>query len=260
MIKTSLKKVIYNLLCNKITGSIIVFVYGNAIPNIRWKGYLFSVKDTNMIKPIIASLFWGFYESSEIRFVEKYLKGDSDIIEMGGSCGVVSSHLVSKLKKGKRLISVEANKNLISVWQKNVDRHNTHGAEAKILNNAIYYDSTIVPFYISNNTTSSSTTIDGLTTKNNIVEVAAHTLKSIIEEHNILNYILICDIEGSEVQIFLHETTSFQNCQAIIIELHKTSYKRQDYSIEALQKLIETKGFYLKEGHGPVCYYEKITI
>src|SRR4051794_25130001 len=67
-----------------------------------------------------AALFWGFYESAERRFVTRYLRRDLDVVELGGSIGVVSSLIASRLEGHARLISVEANPGLIDVLSSNV--------------------------------------------------------------------------------------------------------------------------------------------
>ena len=59
----------------------------------RWSGYSFNVSPREMPKRIIASIFWGFYESAEIRLLNKYFKGDSDVIECGASSGIVSAFI-----------------------------------------------------------------------------------------------------------------------------------------------------------------------
>ena len=115
------KKIAYKILCNNITGSIILFLFKDRIPDIRWKGFSFSLDDEIVTKTIIASVFWGFYEGAEIRFAEKYFNGTKDVVEMGGSCGVLTAHLVSPLQSGKQIISVEANKKLRAIWEKNTN-------------------------------------------------------------------------------------------------------------------------------------------
>lgn len=205
---------------------------------------------------IIASVFFGFYESAEIRFAEKYHNGNSDVIELGGSCGVVTSHLVSKLQSGNRLISVEANKNLRVVWEENTRRANHHSTELILINEAIHYHSATVNFHISNDTTESSA-VTGETIVSNAVELPAVTLGEVVDRYKISNYTLVCDIEGAEAQVFLHERTSLQSCHSILIELHDTVYKNEPYSVGRLSELIKALGFNLIENHGPVHYFKR---
>jgi hypothetical protein len=59
-----------------------------------------------------AMLFWGIYESAEIRFVQRYLRADFDAIELGSGIGCVSSAIGRKLAKGKKLVCVECDPKL----------------------------------------------------------------------------------------------------------------------------------------------------
>lgn len=250
------KKIIYKLLCNKITGGIIAFIFRNRIPDLRWKGYSFSVKGAGVSKTIIASIFWGFYESAEIRFAQKYFKGDTDILEFGSSCGIVASHFASKLKENKKYIAVEANNGLLEVLKNNLLHYKTDGTEIIILNNALYYGAENVSFLVSNNTTESHI-VNGQNLTGTTVEIPAITLTHIVDRYHLANYTIVCDIEGAEVEILLNETETLNFCRYLFIELHSVQYAETVYTIDSLKNLIESKGFILKDQHGPVCYFEK---
>ena len=250
-----LKKIAYKILCNNITGSIILFLFKDRIPDMRWKGFSFSLDDEIVTKTIIASVFWGFYEGAEIRFAEKYFNGTKDVVEMGGSCGVVTAHLTAPLQSDKRIISVEANKKLRAIWEKNTKRHNTNKAELILLNNAIHYGSDSVCFQMSNNTTESGTFKQG-DINSNVIAIDAITLSKIVDTYKLKDYVLVCDIEGSEVEVFLNETIALDYCSSILIELHPIKYTDTFYSIESLVKLIENRSFTLKDCYGPVHFFE----
>lgn len=67
---------------------------------------------------------------------------------------------------------------------------------------------------------------------------------------------MICDIEGSEAEVFLNETVALDSCSSILIELHPIKYTDTFYLIESLVKLIENRSFTLKDSYGPVHYFE----
>lgn len=253
----TIKKALYKLLCSRAIGAIIVFFFKERIPDIRWKGFCFTFKGANMPTGIIASVFWGFYESAEIRFAEKYIKGNMDVIEMGGSCGVVTSHLVSKLLPGKKLIAVEANADLAEVWKENTGRKNYNKAELVLLNNVIHYGSDSVSFHISNNTTESRK-VKEVRGDIYIVKVPAITLKEICRRFKLIEYTLVCDIEGAEVEIIINEDAALSTCRALLIEMHSTVYNGMSYTNEMLEELILSKGFALRDQHGPVYYFERL--
>src|SRR5687768_4025361 len=112
-----IKQIIYRLLCNNITGNLLHFFFPKNIPDIRWKGFAFNINDSGMLKQHVASIFWGFYESAEIRFIEKYVDGKMDVIELGASSGIVSAHIVRKLNPSAKMICVEGNSNLANTWK-----------------------------------------------------------------------------------------------------------------------------------------------
>lgn len=95
MIKKSLAK----FLTNKWFGIQLSKLFNNRIPDLRWKGFKYHVTPLLSNPQLIASIFWGFYESAEKRMVEKYYTGEIDTIERGSSIGVVSSHIAKKIHK-----------------------------------------------------------------------------------------------------------------------------------------------------------------
>jgi FkbM family methyltransferase len=255
-----LKKIVYRFLCNSLTGYLILLFFRNRIPNVRWHGYTFDITGTNISRTIAASIFFGFYEGAEIRFVEKHFKGDVDAVELGASSGIVSSHIVAKFRNPERkLVGVEANDRLSGIWKENVRRHNKNGVDATLLNSAVHYGSETVHFLISNNSTESRLS-DARTRESLGVEVKATTLQEIVNAKRLGDYAMFCDIEGAEVEIFLHEGAVLQNCRYIFIELHDTVYKETAYSVKDLSTLIQKRGFELVDHHGPVHYYHKINI
>jgi FkbM family methyltransferase len=252
-----IKRIIFVILCNKISGRIILFFFKDRIPNIRYPQFRFDVSKVSIDKKLLASLFWGFYESAEIRFVEKHFVGDVDAIELGASSGIVSAHIVAKFQNdSRRLIGVEANETLAATWFGNVDRYNKCRVKTTLLNNAVYYGASSVKFEVSTNSTESRISYCG--TKNiGEVEVKSISLNDIIKEYSLIDYAMFCDIEGAELQIFLNEDSALEKCKYIFIELHDAKEEQILYTVSDLDMLIQKRGFELVDRYGPVCYYRK---
>src|SRR5690349_24825010 len=101
----------------------------NVVPDLRYKGYRFYLPPNQVSKKNVAAVFWGFYESAEIRLIKKYFDGHSSVIEFGSSVGVVSAHVASAMKPGHRMICVEANPSLVSSIEKNIARYAPAGLQ-----------------------------------------------------------------------------------------------------------------------------------
>jgi FkbM family methyltransferase len=230
-------------------------IFKKSIPDIRWRKFRFFIDEHLVSKKIVGMVFWGFYESAEIRFVEKYLDGNLNVLELGGSIGILSSHIVAKLQPGKHLITVEANPALLYNLETNIVRHISKDASFKVLNYAISYLSTDVNLNISKEYTTTATRVIADETG---VTVKARTMSSILAEFDFNNYALICDIEGSEIEILLNEAEVFDKCMQLFIELHDTNYWGKFYSVSDLKDIIrERHAFKLIDQQGHVFYFTK---
>jgi len=251
-----LKKLVYRLLCNNITGSVIYTFCKENVPDLRWPGFKFRIPQSSVNKEMTASVFWGFYESSEIRFVEKYFRDDLDVIELGSSIGIVSSHIASKLGSGRRLITVEANPFLIETINTNLQKHHNPASTFEVLNKAIGYDSEEVMITITNNNTETRVVKSNLS--GDTVAVKTIGLADLIQKFDNKNYALVCDIEGSEVEMLMRETDALKKCSQLFIELHDTVYENKQYNVQMLKDLIvKNHGFKIVDEHGPVVVFAK---
>lgn len=226
------------------------------IPDLRSKNYSFAIDNRFIHKKIIASIFFGFYERGETRFINKYLNPKLDVIELGASLGIVSSHIVHKLEKGARLILVEANPYLQQTINTNVAKHNTNNISYQLLNYAISYGSDMVSLRITGDNTESHVIKKGPDNTPG-VSVEAISLSAILNKVSMNDYAIVCDIEGSELEWLLNENECIKNCRQLLIELHAVDYDKH-YSIDDIKNIIIDKHkFQLVDSHGPVCYFEK---
>jgi len=254
---SQIKAIIKNVLCNDGTGWVLTKIFGQSIPDIRWKGFRFQLPRAGVSNTNKAAIFWGFYESAEIRFIQKYLRGNLDVVEMGGSLGIVSAHIVSKLNPGRKIVTVEANPFLIDNINANLKKFAKEGTGYKTINCAIQYSVSEIALNISADNTESS--VERIEYKKpGAVMVQAITLSTIIKKENLYDFSLVCDIEGSEIGIILLDKESLRQCKELFIELHDTEYEGKGYTPnEILNKLVTEHRFKLIDRHGPVCYLQK---
>jgi len=84
---THAKRFIGPLLANRWTGIIAARVLGDRIPH---RGLIIDTSSPVVTPNIKAALLLQGYESGEYRFVRRYVPTDCDVIELGGSLGVIS--------------------------------------------------------------------------------------------------------------------------------------------------------------------------
>lgn len=253
-----IKKLIFKILVNRFTGSIVCFFFPRLVPSIRWPDYKFYIKRTGVNPAIAASVFWGFYEAGELRFIHQHYKGNSDIVELGGSMGIVSSHLASLQKSGKQLITVEANPFLADTLKSNVNRFLNPENKFTLLTKAIAYKSSEVALRITDNSTETKAELVSNESNSNEVIVPAVKLSDIITAFNLKDFTLVCDIEGAEIELLENEDEALKNCRELFIELHETSSGNKKFSVEDLANIIRTRHqFDLIDNHGPVLYFTR---
>jgi FkbM family methyltransferase len=253
----AIKKLVARLLFSTPVGIVLAGLYRNKIPC-----YDFVVDTRSAFFPARskASLFFRAYEGAELRFIRKYLKNDYDVVELGASFGVVSSQIASLLKDtDRRLICVEPNEHLIESLKTNLGL-NGRFENCYVVNKIIDYENS------ETSTTAFHPSEDILVSKKirleneaqNAVLIERTTLSEIIEEHEVARYSLIMDIEGAEIEIMLNDQDAFKQCTRIIVELHDTTFRGVDYSIEDLIHIVQAKlNFKIVDGYGPVIVFER---
>jgi FkbM family methyltransferase len=253
---TRIKGFLHKVVSNDLTGKLVRRVFGNRIPDLRWKGYSFAMPD-GIVNQLYSSVFWGFYESAEIRLVERFLRNDLNVIELGGSSGVVSSHIVRKLDQSCNFIVAEMNTDLITILKTNIENHNLNGCNVRVLNNAVSYTGEYIYLQTSNNST--ETSILGNASEMGEKKIFAVRLSELVKLISGKDYALVSDIEGAEAELFIEESDALSNCSQLIIELHQTEYKGQLFTVTDLRDLIVFKhDFSLVQQDGFVYYFTKI--
>lgn len=182
-------------------------------------------------------VFWRLYERKELKVLEKHLNGGYDIIELGSSIGYISLCLASFTKRNQsKMVAVEANpflrKNLISTFRRN-------DLQVTVINAAISYLGEPVAMRIDKRNLGSRITSDDIDAK--AVTVPSVTLSEVFHSNDIGDYILFCDIEGAESDLFLNERDpdTVNRCKKIIIELHDCMLDGSYYDKARIERMIQ---------------------
>jgi len=203
-------------------------------------------------------IFWGFYESAELRLIKHYLPATLDVVELGGSLGVVSAHIGRRLEPGRQLISVEANPALMHVLRANLTGNAPH-VRASTHNFAVCSgpdrpEFVEVGFGDSNLAAWIAHPGDG----GGSCWVPSVTLSDLLAWHEIGSYALVSDIEGAEAGLFLSEQDALANCKLLIAELHQTKWHGRKLSVQDLVRIvIDDVGFVLKDRYRDVFVFQR---
>jgi FkbM family methyltransferase len=171
----------------------------------------------------------GRYEEPERTLVESFLKLDLPVVELGGSLGVLSSFIASRLPESVPYVVVEANPDIIEICRRNATANGSR-TNVRVRNKALAYDGEAVSFHASRNIHVSSVASHD---RPGNVTVPAASLKSMLVEEGIEGaYSLVCDIEGMEWDLHLRDEEALMKCDVAIIELHPNQFERQARRVE----------------------------
>lgn len=241
------KRVVGPMLANDLTGALLARLFANRIPH---RGLVIDTSHPGIDPAIKAALFWRGYESGEYRFMSRYLPPDRDVVELGGSIGVISCAIARKLGGTARHIAVEADPALAEVLRKNLALNRCE-ARTQVEAVAISYSGAPAVSF-SRGPNSVSGAIADSEDKDSF-SVPAMTLSVLLAKHDIDRYALVCDIEGVEWDIFANDREALSRADVLIIEMHDrgdlTGVARQLAFVEQYEL------FRLVDHHGPVAVF-----
>jgi len=247
--KNIIKRSLAELLINPFTGRVIKLFYPKQI---RIDGLFISTDNPYITFKTIAQLFFNAYESSERRFIKKYLKKRLDVIELGASMGVVTNFIATS--KPPRIFAIEANPNLINVIHQNLKLNNVSNC---FVINAAISDNNLNKnvFFIPGN--SNLTGKLSVESTEDALMVESITLSALLIKYEISEFVLISDIEGAEIYYLLNDSIALMKCKQIIIETHDTNYNNVNYVYQDLKDIICNLGFELIDEYGPNYVFER---
>ncbi len=187
---------------------------------------------------IAGAIIFGVYEYPERILIQRWLPRDKDCIELGCSIGIISRLILHKLEPTKRLVAVEASESLLELSRVNVAAAG-HSSRFEAIHGAVHYQGDYVNFAEHGEHVRGKVAEEGNPSG---ILTPCITLAKIIQKHELGDFSLVMDIEGSEFDLVARDAPSLMNCQAIVAEVHGDDIKRK-YFVEALQ----SEGFALAE-------------
>lgn len=249
-----LKRLIATLACSSLVGNILKFLFSK----IKYKeSILVNLRTPNISAQSAASVFWGLYEKAEAIFILKYLRTDLDVVELGASIGVISCIVANKIDKNNTVVNVEPNVAYFEDITLNLKLNQLTNCQT--ISKAYSSKAKTVLFETSSHNIAGKVLRDGNKhSDHKITEIPSCSLQEILVEGNIMgDYVLVCDIEGAEIEIFLNDTKALERCKQIIIETHATNYRNEEYTPSQIKDIITNQGFKLVDSKGPVFVFEK---
>jgi FkbM family methyltransferase len=178
----------------------------------RLEGCRFRVSDLE--ENVRVPLLMNDYEREELEAVKRFLEPGLPVIELGGSLGVVSCVINKRLDHPDRHVVIEADPDIVPKLTVNRE---LNACKFEILNRALAYDSEEVAFVTSHDTRGGGIYVTG--TKH--VTVKTVTLDQLARDRGFGCFTLVCDIEGSEVDMVERERELLGSAvDTLILETH----------------------------------------
>ena len=198
------------------------------------------------------SICVGNYERLELEILNRYIKKDDYIFELGASIGVVTRFLSERIGPKGFIYSFEASKDIFS-----------DNKDFLVASNLSYQFGYAFPvlniqkqdFRFESNGSSLGGKVVKQSDQQLEESVDVFTLNRLQEEFNFDPTVIVCDIEGAESTILEQTFLYPKNIRLIVIELHP-----RIYGIELLNAIIEkfkSMSFYLQESKGDVYVFKR---
>lgn len=189
-----------------------------------------------------AQFLCGLYEKAELELVRFYLPSENPVIELGACLGVVSCITNQRLQTPESHVVVEANPHLIDTLQANRERNACH---FDIRHAAVGYGQKEIAFPVSSSFLGSSVYRHA----DQVVVVPTTSVEEIVRQNGFEVISLICDIEGSEVDVVANEIeTLTTHVGLMIVETHPHITGTE--AIEEMLILLQRSGFEIVDRRG----------
>lgn len=200
---------------------------------------------------IIADLDAHRFERAEALLVRRYLPAGVEVLELGGSMGVISSVVLSR--RPKRLVSYEAVPDLAQIARRVVGLN--HPLADYCLENRAVGGSgdREVSFAWSAGTPLAGAAGAPASSEQACLRVPAEDLPTIVKKHNLgPGTWLVSDVEGMEFELLLNQGAAFATFDGVIMECHSGDFAGAERDQAFAESLLTRLGFRLRQRIGPV--------
>jgi FkbM family methyltransferase len=194
------------------------------------------------------------YEAPEADMVRKYLSIGMNVIELGGCYGIISALIQKQIGPDAKHIIVEADPSLAKICAANANLDNTDNGAELVIAAVDYSGEKKITFAKGQNAHDGHIAGNGEPGFSVSTTTLAKQVKKLPENE----YILVCDIEGAELELSINEKAALSQVYLLILETHADIYPRKKLDYEEMQKNIENAGLTEIEKSGAVvCFASK---
>lgn len=219
----------------------------------RTDGCTFEVPKNLTDIRLRGSCFDNTYERPERSLVQKFIRPEDSVLELGACLGVVSCAANMRLRDQSRSLVVEANPKCIPVLQKNRDLNQClFRIENCAVSNEKETTLFLSPAGVLSGTLKSASPLS--------VKVPGQTLAELVHRHGPFS-VLIMDIEGSELEVLEGSAQLLPGFRFILVEFHygiigESGVNRcreilQQSGFMCAGRSVDTEAWLRKESRGP---------
>jgi FkbM family methyltransferase len=214
-----------------ITGK-LVELRGNIV---TFDGCHFKVDNPAISTATKTGFVSGHYENDERHILKKHLDPQLPVVEFGGGIGVVACLTNKRLTHPQQHVVVEANPTLKPLIEENRQRN---GSQFTVLSRALGYGSEAITFYLHDKFVKNSAHHSSQTA----IEVPTISFRQVVDQFGFDCCTLICDVEGTEVELVEHEAEVLASrVKTFIVEIHPQIVGKEP--TDAAIKQLESLGF-----------------
>jgi FkbM family methyltransferase len=210
------------------------------------RGVVIDTSPSEFTATVKAQLAFGIYESAEIRYIRKYLRGYGKVLELGASLGVTAAHILDVASRGAELVCVEANPNLLDTLRATTAAAAERtGAKVRTIYGAVPPDPAVrsqsVPLMLEGSHLGSHAVQAQESALDAQLRVPAVDLSDVVRGWH--DYALVCDIEGAEAALILSGHPVLTGASRLVMELHETAYRKATVTVTELKNTLLDMGF-----------------
>lgn len=183
----------------------------------------------------------GRYENAEAALVRAHVAPGDTVIELGGALGVISAVIRDQIGPEGQHIVVEPNEAVFEVCARNARSGDTLG-RTQMVAAAIAYGTPKVTLVreaslLDNHVAAGRS--DGQDSK----DVPATSLADLHKTIGGERFVLVCDIEGAEVDLVENDALALAHCDKIIMEVHPAFMESRGKSLQMVLDGLSAMGF-----------------